>query len=392
MNRLRNGYKPSARRPTPTYPRPGGSASVGLAGLAQLGSSGADAGSVPSGWDARRSASRDACSTNRFHNRFMSVAQSHGSVASDATLTVATVARRLGVSPTTLRTWDRRHGLGPSHHEAGTHRRYSMTDLARLELMRRLSLEGVSAGEAARIALATDDTELPRVELDGPSEASAVPRPTIVVMPRAEDRVRGLVKAADGLDSQAVSSIVRESLDRRGVIATWDSLVVPALATIGHRWARTGQGVDVEHLVSECVLGVLRHHVQRFAANPVNTRPILLACAPEEQHSLPLHAVSAALAERHVSTRVLGARVPIDALGAAIRRVGPAGVFIWAQRPHTGDPDHLAALPEIRPAPVIALGGPGWPPHPERWSSRHRAVAVHDLSEAVSLMARSVGA
>lgn len=338
------------------------------------------------------SAGRDALRSKRFHNRFMSVVESHSSVANEATLSVATVARRLGVSPTTLRTWDRRHGLGPSHHEAGTHRRYSATDLARLELMRRLSMDGVSAGEAARIALATEDDELPRVYLDRPSDVSPATRPTIVPMARSEDRVRGLVKSADGLDSQAVSAILRESLERRGVIATWDSLVVPALATIGQRWAQTGQGVDVEHLVSECVLGVFRHHVQRFTTSPVNTRPILLACAEEEQHSLPLHAVAAALAERHVSTRVLGARVPADALGAAIRRVGPAGVFIWAQRPHTGDPRQLAALPEIRPAPVIALAGPGWPPHPERWAARHRAVSVNDLSEAVSLMARTVGA
>jgi hypothetical protein len=186
--------------------------------------------------------------------------------------------------------------------------------------------------------------------------------------------------------------MVRESLERRGVIATWDSLVVPAMVTIGQRWAKTGQGVDVEHLMSECILGVLRYHVQRFAANPVNTRPILLACAEEEQHSLPLHAVSAALAERHVATRVLGARVPADALAAAIRRVGPAGVFLWAQRPHTGDPRQLSVLPEIRPAPVIAVAGPGWPTQPERYAPRHRVFAVHDLSEAVSLMARSVGA
>ena len=38
-------------------------------------------------------------------------------------LTVAAVARRVGVAPATLRTWDRRYGLGPSSHEAGQHRR-----------------------------------------------------------------------------------------------------------------------------------------------------------------------------------------------------------------------------------------------------------------------------
>ena len=53
-------------------------------------------------------------------------------------LTVAAVARRIGVAPATLRTWDRRYGLGPSAHEAGEHRRYCPNDLAQLTVMRRL--------------------------------------------------------------------------------------------------------------------------------------------------------------------------------------------------------------------------------------------------------------
>ena len=36
-----------------------------------------------------------------------------------STLTVAAVARRLGVAPATLRTWARRYGLGPSDHPPG---------------------------------------------------------------------------------------------------------------------------------------------------------------------------------------------------------------------------------------------------------------------------------
>ena len=46
-------------------------------------------------------------------------------------LTVAAVARRLGVAPATLRTWDRRYGLGPSAHAAGSHRRYTADDVDR---------------------------------------------------------------------------------------------------------------------------------------------------------------------------------------------------------------------------------------------------------------------
>jgi hypothetical protein len=77
-------------------------------------------------------------------------------------LTVAAVARRLGVAPSTLRTWDRRYDLGPSAHTAGSHRRYGPTDLARLVVMRRLTLEGVPPAEAARIALAAPGPEVAR--------------------------------------------------------------------------------------------------------------------------------------------------------------------------------------------------------------------------------------
>ena len=69
--------------------------------------------------------------------------------------TVAVVARRLGIAPATLRTWDRRYGLGPTGHESGTRRRYSSQDLARLQHMRRLTLEGVAPAEAAHLALAS---------------------------------------------------------------------------------------------------------------------------------------------------------------------------------------------------------------------------------------------
>ena len=71
-------------------------------------------------------------------------------------LTVAAVARRLGVAPATLRTWDRRYGLGPSEHRAGSHRRYTAADLARLEHMRRLVLAGIPPGDAARDAMALE--------------------------------------------------------------------------------------------------------------------------------------------------------------------------------------------------------------------------------------------
>jgi MerR family transcriptional regulator, light-induced transcriptional regulator len=339
-------------------------------------------------------------------------------VSEGPALTVAAVARRLGVAPATLRTWDRRYGLGPSAHTAGQHRRYDAVDVARLGVMRRLTLDGVTPAEAARIALAADvtttghlatvappavleaDGEGPdgqvsaveparRVDAGSPaaveaSDARAGGTGQLIPLPRATPAARGLARAAMALDSAAATRIVTRALGKRGVVPTWTDVVAPVLIGVGQRWAATGTGVDVEHLLAESVMGSLRG--VRLRAAPVNASPILLACVAEDQHSLPLHALAAALAERQVATRVLGPRLPAGALAAAVRRTGPAAVFLWAQMPGYGDRRLFERLPALRPAPRIVLGGPGW-----RGVELPDGVThVEDLGAAVERLRESV--
>lgn len=308
-------------------------------------------------------------------------------------LTVAAVARRLGVAPATLRTWDRRYGLGPSGRTSGAHRRYTAADLARLETMRRLVLAGVPSAEAAGAAVAGLDvgaeamiaTAVPRAPGAARDDAAAPGGGAVVALPGASAAARGLARAAMSLDSYAVADMVRASIDRRGVIWTWDQLVAPVLVGVGTRWERTGEGVEVEHLVSDAVMGVLRATTDRLRA-PVNPRPALLACVPEEQHSLPLFALAAALSERRVGCRILGARVPRDALAAAVRRTGPGVVVLWSHLPGPPGESHLPVLPDLRPAPLLLLAGPGW-----NDLDRARVRHLGDLTEAVAAVAGAVG-
>ncbi|NEB82033.1 MerR family transcriptional regulator, partial [Streptomyces sp. SID14478] len=67
-------------------------------------------------------------------------------------VTTGALARRLGVSPTTLRTWDRRYGLGPARRDEGHHRRWSAPDIAVVEEMCRLTSTGLPPAEAADLA------------------------------------------------------------------------------------------------------------------------------------------------------------------------------------------------------------------------------------------------
>ena len=294
--------------------------------------------------------------------------------ATTPTLTVAAVARRLGVAPATLRTWARRYGLGPGSHTAGSHRRYSAEDLARLVIMRRLTHEGVSPAEAARLAMAeeapmADGGEMARVISLVPDSSqrgafdAIDPRRAgggrVVPLPEASPAVRGLARASMALDANGVTEVLRRHVAAEGVIRAWDTLIAPVLIGLGDRWASTGEGVEVEHLFSECVMGVMRASTARLR-EPRNTVPVLLACLDEEQHSLPIHALAAALAERGVGARQLGSRMPASALAAAVRRSGPGVVFIFATMP-VPSVDELGLLTRVRPAPLVVVGGPGWP-------------------------------
>lgn len=296
----------------------------------------------------------------------------------DEALSAGAVARRLGVAVTTLRTWHQRYGLGPSQHVPGHHRRYTPADLARLEIMRRLTVEGVTPAEAARWARQAQRPAVPADRL-GPGVRRDGGGQSIPVG-RAGPAARGLARAAMRLDSVAIAETIAAALAADGVVATWDKLLRPVLAGIGERHAATGNLVEVEHLMSRCVSEAFA--AAALAGTATGPARILLSCADEEQHTLPLEALGAALAEVGVAYRMLGARVPLNALLEAVNRTGPAAVVLWSHTRTTADPAQLTALLTGPRRPLLVLAaGPGWLAD----SLPAGVVRPVDLTEAVSL-------
>jgi methanogenic corrinoid protein MtbC1 len=334
----------------------------------------------------------------------------------DEALTAGAVARRLGIAVTTLRTWHQRYGLGPSRHLPGQHRRYTTEDLDRLQVMRRLTAQGVAPAEAAAWArrapvppspsadpVSTDSASVGPAAVGpaavGPASVDFVfPGSSDVASPgsardgggraialgRAAPAARGLARAAMRLDAPAMRDILEMVVADLGVIRAWDEVAMPVLIGIGERYQATRRFIEVEHLISRTVTEVLGS-VTRPGTEAVPR--VLLAAADEEQHTLPLEALAAALAEAGVPSRLLGARVPSRALGDAVQRTGPAVVVVWSQLKSTGHPAQLARLAEIpRPPLLIAAGGPGWPAALPPGVARLTA-----LPEAVDLIAAAIG-
>ncbi|MER5766303.1 MerR family transcriptional regulator [Streptomyces sp. NPDC001985] len=285
-----------------------------------------------------------------------------------AGLTTGAVARRFGVAPTTLRSWDRRYGIGPASREDGRHRRWTGEDIALLERMCRLTSAGVPPSEAARAALA------PGPGAEGARGPAPRPGPARMPEPRrpaASGRAcQGLIHAASRLDSHAMDRLLASVVAELGLVGAWDEVIMPALHAVGRQWENSGDKgeryVEVEHLLSWHVSLALR----RPAAPPAERSPVppvLLACVPGELHTLPLEALAAALSERSVPVAMFGAAVPAEALDKAVRRTGPVAVVLWSQSLSTASRPLAQRIGSLewgvrgaRTGPAVLVAGPGW--------------------------------
>lgn len=297
-------------------------------------------------------------------------------------MTTGAVARHLGVSPTTVRSWEQRYGLRPASREEGRHRRWTAEDVSMLEELCRLTASGVSPAEAARAILTKRDTATggsPRpARLPDPpaaSESPAVPEGARRPGPRqgpppdtVRAECRGLARAAVRLDGPTMDDLLERAFRKHGLVVAWEEVVAPALHAVGKKWESTQERyVEVEHLLSWHVSTALRKMIVAGPAAPSGTPPVVLACTPTENHTLPLEALAAGLAQRALPVLVLGNGVPAEALDAAVRRCGPAVVALWSQARATADRPLAAQVAGTafgprgaRTSPVVLLAGPGW--------------------------------
>ncbi|MHA7132234.1 MerR family transcriptional regulator [Oerskovia turbata] len=297
-------------------------------------------------------------------------------------LAVAAVAKRLGVAPATLRTWDRRYGLGPSEHTAGSHRRYTADDVARLVIMRRLTLEGVAPVDAARAALDADEDELaleidaeeddedgdqpdePAAESAAPAEGDSAPEPSAPAsgvrllrsVPRSADDestrhgaprptgVSDVVDAAIAFDQKRCDQLLRIA---PGVDPGhwWSTLVEPALHRIAERTFLASPGEMPEVVFSNATLAALREYTHQSEAALVASggpppnhpsrmrRIVLIFAAPGEQVPLAAHALAAALGAQGAMARIVTGAATAHRSLELVTMVRPAAVAVVTMQP-----------------------------------------------------------
>ena len=179
-------------------------------------------------------------------------------------------------------------------------------------------------------------------------------------LPGAGRYARGLGRAALALDFPAARTVLLEAIAALGIVATWDEVARPVLAAVARRWATTGAGVEIEHLLSQSVTAVFSAHVVAQAGEP-DGRPVLLA-------GMPRRAAHAAAAGARGRARRPGRPRAADGHRPALR--GRSSRPCAAPRPprwccgrssrRRADVALLDALPETRPRSRTFVAGPGW--------------------------------
>ncbi|MET0233702.1 MAG: MerR family transcriptional regulator [Kibdelosporangium sp.] len=272
------------------------------------------------------------------------------------------VARQLGISPITLRTWDTRYDIGPSHREEGRHRRYTADDIERLRLMQRLITGGTRPREAAELA------RLRTVQISDR-----------VAGANTADLTESLNQAAEGLRLDTMADLLDAFIDSRGVVATWQDVLRPVIRSVAGRSLTDETCRDIEWALAGSISAALDRSLRTNQAHTDSGHPALLVCCPQERHALPLRALAAALHERRVPIVQLGDMVPAEITLTAERRLQPAVVVLWALRQENAARS-LARRLHSRRVPLV-LAGSGWQDF-----TTVPAEKTDDLEHAVSLI------
>ena len=245
------------------------------------------------------------------------------------------------MSPELLRAWERRYGLLRPTRSEGGFRLYSEDDERRVATMRANLDRGVSAAEAARLALAEPASE------------------AVISDDGAPALVRGageLRDALDALDETAGHAALDRMLAELSVPTVLEAVVLPYLRELGHRWERGEVSVAQEHFASNLLRGRLLGLARGWdgGAGP----RALLACPSGELHDLALIAFGLALRARGWRITYLGADTPLSTVGELAGVLRPDAVVLAATiaERFTDDQAGLGSLAATAPLWLAGAG------------------------------------
>lgn len=259
-----------------------------------------------------------------------------------AVLRIGEVARRTGVSVSTLRAWERRYDLLEPHRTDGGHRLYREADVARVRAMQHLVDRGWSASAAAREVRQGAVAPPPVTIVEGQE-------PAAVLTARLEE-------ALDTFDAAAVDAVLDDAFARLTLPAALDEVVMPAMRWVGDGWQDDPRVIAREHVATNAVRPRLLRLLR--TAVPTAGRVCVAATPEDEEHDVGVLAAAAVAASVGWRVHFLGSRTPRAALERAVAELGASIVLVAAVTEERAR-GFLDDRPDLGGA-VLILGGTGF--------------------------------
>ena len=219
------------------------------------------------------------------------------------TLSIAAVERDTGLSKDTLRVWERRYGFPTPGRDAVGERAYTLDQVEKLRLVKRLMDAGHRPGRIVALGYA----ELQRLS-DTVGELG--PRGAEVLLSQSDvDDCLALVRAHDPV---VLRAMLTRTLSRVGVTRFVVEVVGPLNQAVGDAWLRGQLEIFEEHLYTEAIQVVLRQAISGIPDPDADSRPrVLLSTFPGEPHGLGLLMAEAVFAMEGCRCLSLGVQTPL---------------------------------------------------------------------------------
>ncbi len=236
---------------------------------------------------------------------------------SERSLSVKAVSRLSGLSPYILRAWERRYGVVEPGRSPTGRRVYSMAEVEKLSLLRKLTQLGHSIGNLAQL----DINELN--SLEGRSEQQLAGAREV---PSLEP---GLLSALRALDFDEVDRRVLQARLATPVRSFVLEVAAPLMQEVGELVVHGKLGISQEHALS----AILRNHLGELLAQSRQaalftrgagpTRPELVLSTPEgDLHEFGILLAAILAGARGFRTHYLGPNLPPSDLAQAALKTG----------------------------------------------------------------------
>ena len=290
-------------------------------------------------------------------------------ISNEPTYNAKAVTMQTGVTPATLRAWERRYGILLPDRTAGGHRLYSARDIAAIKWLKEHIEQGMTISRASALLqkqLYTSSEPVAHV-------AQAAQSPVIAFAEASEsarstDTIKtDLYEALIDYDELTADEILSEAYSLHPIETVCVDVIEPVLVNLGRAWAAGEIAISTEHFASN----YLRRKLIALISHGPATRQgiIAIGCAPTDLHEMGILLLSIFLRRRGWHVVYLGQAVPLEDLPMSIPEIKPnllvlaSTVIDSAQllKPIQSFLDQVS--PDLRPA--FAYGGPAFNQHPE---------------------------